>query len=85
MKKVILGLISVAVMIGCSNGDDSGPKDPTAGNVEAQKKKTEDALNNVPPEFRDKAKAAASQSPGAQYPGPGPASGPGTTPGPGNK
>ena len=82
MKKVILGLVSLAVMIGCSNGDDSGPKDPTAGNVEAQKKKTQDALNTVPPEFRDKAKAAA-QSPGAQYPGPGPASGPGPSAGPG--
>jgi len=83
MKKAILVLISLAVLIGCSDGGESGPKDPTAGNVEAQKKKTENALNNVPAEFRDKAAAAAAQSPGAQYPGPGTASGPGPTPGPG--
>ncbi|MBI1331607.1 MAG: hypothetical protein JST12_21110 [Armatimonadetes bacterium] len=67
MKKVILGLISLTVLIGCSTGDQPGPADPTAGNVEAQKQKTEKALDNVPPEFRDKARAAAQGSPGMGY------------------
>lgn len=62
MKKLLLGLISLTVVLGCSAGDDPGPKDPNAGNPEAQKKASEDAMNNIPAEFRERAKASAGQS-----------------------
>ncbi len=62
MKKAILGLISLSVVLGCSSGDTPGPVDPTAGNKEAQAKKTEEMMNNIPPEFRDRAKQSAGQS-----------------------
>jgi hypothetical protein len=53
--RIILALIAVVALVGCGGpGDTPGPSDPNG--KAANNAAADDTINNIPPEFRERAK-----------------------------